>query len=124
MNDEHQNSHEQRQEYRLTTPLNVFIELIAANDNSPATIVISHSLDISANGLRVIADRDLPVGSILSSCVQLDNTHQRFILSTEVKWSQAYKNTGEYLIGLALFESDNTDIMHWKEFVAEQFLKT
>lgn len=116
-------NNELRQEYRLDTPLTVFIELIAANINTPATIVISQSLDISANGLRIITDRELPVGSILSSCVQLHNSERRFMLSTEVKWSQAHLNNGEYLIGLALFESEDTDIQAWKEFIAEQFIQ-
>ena len=114
------NNNEQRQEYRLNTPLTVFIELMAASNHAPATIVISQSLDISANGLRVITDRDLPIGSILSSCVQINNSSQRFMLSTEVKWSQAYQHNGEYLIGLALFESEDTDIQAWKEFIAQQ----
>jgi Tfp pilus assembly protein PilZ len=112
------NIHDQRQEYRFNTPLTVFLELVAADNNSSATIVICQSLDISANGLRVITDRELPEGSILQSCVQLKDASQRFILSTEVKWSQPYKNNGEFLIGLALFESENTNIQEWKEFVA------
>ncbi len=114
-------NNELRQEYRLDTPLTVFIELIAANIDTPATIVISHSVDISANGLRVITDRPLPIGSILSSCVQLNNSERRFMLSTEVKWSQALVHKDECLIGLALFESEDTDIQAWKEFIAEQF---
>ena len=114
-------SQEQRQEYRLNTQLTVFIELIAAIDTSPGTIVISKSLDISANGLRVISNSDIPVGNILNSCIQLDNSTRRFILITEVKWSRPYEVNGEYLIGLSLFESENTDIQAWKEFIAEQF---
>jgi hypothetical protein len=113
------NNDELRQEYRINTPLTVFIELMAADMHSPATIVISQSVDISANGLRIITDRDLPVGSILSSCVQLDNYEQRFLLSTEVKWSRNHKD--EYIIGLALFESEGTDIQAWKEYIAAHF---
>lgn len=116
-------TNELRQEYRLDTPLTVYIELIAANTSTPATIVISQSLDISANGLRVITDRELPIGSILSSCIQLNNSERRFMLSTEVKWSQAHHNKDEYLIGLALFESEDTDIQAWKEYIAEQFIQ-
>jgi hypothetical protein len=111
-------NNDQRQEYRFNTPLTVFIEFVAADSDSSATIVICQSLDISANGLRVITDRELPEGTILQSCVQLKEKNRRFMLSTEVKWSQPYKNNGEFLIGLALFESENTDIQEWKEFVA------
>lgn len=112
-----------RQEYRFNTPLTVFIELIAADSHQPATIVISHSLDISANGLRVITDRKLPQGSILQSCIRCNQSGQQFILSTEVKWSRAYQQQGEYLIGLSLFDSDDTDIQAWKEFISIHSLK-
>ncbi|HWV16583.1 MAG TPA: PilZ domain-containing protein [Cellvibrio sp.] len=114
---------ELRQEYRFNTPLTVFIELIAADDHQPATIVISHCLDISANGLRVIADRELPQGSILQSCIRCNQSGQQFILSTEVKWSRAYQQQGEYLTGLSLFDSENTDIQAWKEFISIHSLK-
>lgn len=114
------NPEEQRQEYRLNTPLTVFIELVAGDNHSPGTIVFSQSLDISANGLRVITDRDLPLGSIFSSCVQSKDSLQRFILITEVKWVTPWKNIGEFLVGLALFESEDSDIQEWKEFIAEQ----
>ena len=114
-------SEEQRQEYRLNTQLTIFIELVAAIDTSPGTIVISKSLDISANGLRVISNSDIPTGNILNTCIQLENSENRFILITEVKWSRPYENNGEFLIGLSLFESENTDIQAWKEFIAFQF---
>ena len=115
------NYDEQRQEHRLNTPLTVFIELAAATHTTPATIVISQSLDISTNGLRVITDHNLPTGSILSSCIQSQDSTQRFILITEVKWVTPWQNTGEYLVGLALFESENSDIQAWKEFIAQQY---
>lgn len=117
------NTNELRQEDRLDTPMTVFIELIAADKDIPSTIVISHSLDISANGLRVITDRDMPVGSIFHSCIQCNDSMMRFMLSTEVKWCRSYLHLGEYLIGLSLFESEDTDIQAWKEFIGDQYLK-
>ena len=120
MNDNPINPYEQRQEHRLNTPLTIFIELAAATHNAAATIVISKSLDISANGLRVITDHNLATGSILSSCVQSQDSTQQFILITEVKWVTPWQNTGEFLVGLALFESEDSDIQAWKEFIAAQ----
>lgn len=117
------NNDELRQEYRLNTPLTVFIELIAGDNNSLSTIVISHCLDISTNGLRIVTDRELSVGSILQSCIQGQDATQRFILSTEVKWCRTHLQPGEYLIGLSLFESENTDIQAWKEFIGVQYSK-
>lgn len=115
-------THNQRQEYRLTTELHVFIELFS-EDSAEPTIVISHSLDISANGLRVITERELPIGSILRSGVQSSRSSQRFMLITEVKWQQPWTAPGEYLVGLALFESEDSDIQSWKEFIAQLCLE-
>jgi hypothetical protein len=117
-----QDSPDQRQEYRLTTELTIFIELPASDIHSQSDIVVSKSLDISANGMRVITDRELPSGSILRTCVHqgLDQaSNQQFILITEIKWARPYGDHGEFLIGLSLFESEGSDIQGWKEFIAQ-----
>ena len=110
---------DQRQEYRLETQLTVFLELGDEADADPM-IVVSRSLDISANGLRIITDRELPAGSIVRACVQTQDIHQRFMLITEIKWAQVWQNPGEFLIGLALFESEDSNILEWKEFIASE----
>ena len=110
---------EQRQEYRLETQLTVFIELGDEQENQ-ANIMISRSLDISANGLRVITDRELIPGSILRSCVQTQDIAKRFVLITEVKWIQPWQETGEFLVGLALFDSESSNIQEWKGFIAQE----
>ena len=114
------NTEDQRQEYRLETQLTVFLELGDEVQNE-TSIVISRSLDISANGLRIITDRELIPGSILRSCVQTQEIDKRFMLITEVKWLQPWQNPGEFLVGLSLFESENSDIQEWKEFIAQEF---
>ncbi|GGY76712.1 hypothetical protein GCM10011613_21510 [Cellvibrio zantedeschiae] len=110
---------EQRQEYRLETQLVVFLEVGDEHGNEPV-IVVSRSLDISANGLRIITDRELTPGSILRSCIQNQDATQQFTLITEVKWLQAWQNPNEYLVGLALFESEDSNIVEWKEFIARE----
>jgi hypothetical protein len=110
---------DQRQEYRLENQLTVFLELGEDPDTEPS-IVVSRSLDISANGLRIITDRELPAGSIVRTCVQTPDMQQRFVLITEIKWSQAWQNPGEFLIGLAIFESEDSNIVEWKEFIASE----
>ncbi len=110
---------DQRQEYRLETQLIVFLEVGDENTSEPV-IVISRSLDISANGLRIITDRELNPGSILRSCIQNKDATQQFTLITEVKWLQPWQNPNEYLVGLALFESEDSNIVEWKEFIASE----
>lgn len=117
------NDSDKRQEFRLTTQEAVFLELTSAapDDDTPSDIVVSNSVDISANGLRVIIDRDLTVGSILRTCVQFMDSDHRFLLVTEVKWSKPLEVPGEFEAGLSLFESDGTDIQLWKEILAKRF---
>ena len=114
---------DKRQESRLNTEETVFIELTSAEPGVeiPPDIVISNSVDLSANGLRVSVDRDLVIGSILRACVQFRDSPQRFLLVTEVKWCRAHERAGEFIAGLALFESEGTDIQVWKEMIAERF---
>lgn len=113
----------QRQESRLTTEETVFIELTSAEPGVelPPDIVISNSVDLSANGLRVSVDRDLMLGSILRACVQFRDSPQRYLLVTEVKWCRPHERAGEFIAGLSLFESEGTDIQSWKEMIAERF---
>jgi hypothetical protein len=103
----------------LEIPLIVFLEVSDEQDHEP-TIVISRSLDISANGLRIITDRELTPGSILRSCIQNQDATQQFTLITEVKWLQPWQNPNEFLVGLALFESEDSNIVEWKEFIASE----
>ncbi len=101
----------------------MFIELTSAEPGVeiPPDIVISNSVDLSANGLRVSVDRDLVIGSILRACVQLRDSPQRFLLVTEVKWCRPHERAGEFIVGYPLFESEGTDIHVWKEMIAERF---
>lgn len=106
---------ELRQEYRLDARETVYLE------QAGSELLISTSLDISANGLRVITDIPLPEGSIVHSGVQL-KSGEHFVLVCEVKWAQPYGDQGEFLVGLSLFESEGTDIQRWKEMIAARCL--
>ncbi|WP_163832131.1 PilZ domain-containing protein [Spartinivicinus ruber] len=113
---------DKRQEYRLTAHEVVYIQTSAASvDNTePSRIIISNSLDISANGMRITSSEDLVIGSIYPTCVQLESPSCRLQLVTEVKWSKKLESGNEYSIGLEIFESDGTDIQKWKEIIAER----
>lgn len=126
---------EQRQEFRLNNQLTVIIELDSSAEGEP-TLVVSNSLDISANGLRMIAPQAVPTNNILRCCIRDNATNRQFLLVTEVKWCQPYLSTttpaeetdqtdgtgtttGDYLVGLSLFDSEGTDIVAWKNFIAQ-----
>ncbi len=109
---------EQRQEYRLTTSEAVYIEYEADVDGEQGSILLSRSTDLSANGLQVIIDQPLPVGNIYPLSIQLQEPRVNFTLAGEVKWCRM--DGEEYRVGIALFESNGTGIVAWKEQVASR----
>lgn len=112
---------EQRGEYRIDSGEVVYIELEAAEDGSASKILISRCVDISANGFQVVADEPLVVESIHQVCIQLDRPRCRLHMVAEVMWSRLYKGEdSEYSIGLRLYESQDTDIIQWKEVIAQR----
>ncbi|WP_062059376.1 PilZ domain-containing protein [Cellvibrio sp. OA-2007] len=111
------NNNDQRQEYRLDNQLTVIIELDSSDAGEP-TLVVSKSLDISANGLRAIAHEAVATDIILRCCIRDEKHDRQFLLVSEVKWCRPHSD-GDYLIGLSLFDSDGTDIVKWKEYIAQ-----
>jgi hypothetical protein len=110
------NNNEHRQEYRLDNQLTIIIEIGSSATGEPI-LVVSKSLDISANGLRAIAHEPVATDIILRCCIRDDLSDRQFLLVTEVKWCRPHTD-GDFLIGLSLFDSDGTDIVEWKEFIA------
>lgn len=109
-------SDELRTESRLTSQLDVFLSV--PGDGERERILITRCLDVSANGLRVIVDHTLSPGTILQAGVRhrspgFDNP---LILIAEVMWTQAHDT--EALLGLRLFESEDSHIGQWKQAVA------
>jgi hypothetical protein len=119
-NHREQRAQEQRQEYRLNNQLTVIIELDSPADSEP-TLVVSTSIDISANGLRAISPQAVPTDNILRCCIRDAASDQQFLVVTEVKWCRAHGEHGDFLIGLSLFDSTGTDIVEWKEFIAQRY---
>ena len=112
---------EKRQEFRLTTQETMFLELSLPHESEQTPkMVVCNTVDISANGLQVAMDNMLPAGSIHQLGIELENPSRRFHLVGEVKWCRPRERTG-YLIGFALYESDDTDIEAWKQAMVERF---
>lgn len=118
MNDANLQDSERRSEQRLDEGATIFVERYAADfDNSqPANIVLCQSVDISANGLQVRMDQPIPIGTILRLCAQFRSGRQSLYVVAEVKWQR--REGDVYCIGFALFDSEQTDIIAWKELIA------
>lgn len=106
---------ELRGEYRLGESFTVFLE-------SPSSaLVITHSVDASANGIQIILDQPLPLQAIVRICLESHEApHRRFLLSAEVTWAK--QSAGQHLVGLQLLESSDTDIIDWKEYIAGRLM--
>lgn len=111
---------EQRQELRLSAEETVFIEVDDGGLDEPPLIQISHSLDISANGVQLISDRPLEPGHIHRLCLQLVNPERRFYLTAQVAWCRPRPGDEGYILGLQLLESMGTDVQGWKAWIAER----
>lgn len=108
-----------RIETRLDQEETILLEIIASDTNSAGSVIMCHSLDLSANGLQVILDEEISLGTILRICIDLAHTDPIFLVG-EVKWKRPDEESGGWRIGFLLFEADDTDIQRWKAFVADQ----
>lgn len=114
------NDNEKRQELRLSAQETLFIEVDSGEDGAQTQIVISSSVDISANGLQMIIDRPLLAGSIHRLCLQLDVPDAWLYLSAMVIWVRPLADDDGYAVGVQVMESQGTDIQQWKTWVAQR----
>tara|TARA_R110002072_G_scaffold13418_2_gene56130 strand:- start:19823 stop:20179 length:357 start_codon:yes stop_codon:yes gene_type:complete len=112
-------SREHRIETRLELEETVFIEVLSAAAESAANVVMCSSLDLSANGIQVVVDEDIALGSILRLCIDMPEQEPIFLVG-EVKWKRADTASGGICLGFLLFESDDSDIAEWKQWVADR----
>lgn len=114
-------SDENRSEYRLADAITVFIETSASpsGEPPPVKVSISETVDVSANGLQVTLDVDLPAGSVLPLCVECARPRARFNLTGEVMWVRPSPGReGLYLVGFRILENDQTDLHLWKQQIS------
>jgi PilZ domain len=110
-------SNERRGESRLLEKTTVFVEVSSAEfDNSePANVIVCSSFDLSPSGMQVEMDHEVPVGSILRICAELNDVDQALYLVGEVKW--ATQEDDIYKIGFELYDAENTDISGWRNVI-------
>ena len=110
---------ERREEVRLNIGAEIFIECVSAEPGETAgsEVLRCEAVDVSANGLQVMVERKLVQGAIHTLVVELYRSDEVYRLTSEVKW--VAQKEGGYLIGLALFDSDGTEIIDWKLAMAK-----
>ena len=110
----------QRAELRVCKEMAIFVETYSspAGESRSPNIVISKTVDVSANGLQIVMDKPAAPGSILQVCVEFLGEPTHYHLTGEVKWVAKIGRENDFLVGLLLLESDQTDIEAWKHRVA------
>ncbi|HAK52648.1 MAG TPA: hypothetical protein DCM54_12215 [Gammaproteobacteria bacterium] len=107
-----------RVETRLELQETIFIETIASDSSHAGSVMMCNSLALSANGLQVVVDDDISIGSIFRLCIDLRDADPIFLVA-EVKWKRTDPESDGFRIGFLMFESEDTDIQRWKELVAD-----
>ncbi|KPQ01459.1 PilZ domain-containing protein [Marinobacter sp. HL-58] len=120
--DDSPESGDNRSEYRLTASAKVTIELESAvpddaGDSASRTLV-SRTSDLSARGIRLLTSEPLTTGAILPAWVNLEEISEPFRLMVEVVWCRPAEESGGWLVGLQILESDDTAFLEWVEAVA------
>jgi hypothetical protein len=109
-----------RSELRVCKEMAIFVETHSSptGDARSASIVISKTVDVSANGLQIVMDKPVAPGSILQVCIEFVGQPPHYHLTGEVKWVAKIGRENDFLVGFLLLESDQTDIEEWKHCVA------
>jgi Tfp pilus assembly protein PilZ len=110
-----------RTEVRIVANETVFIVPYSSAPGSdmPTQVVICDTVDFSANGLCTHIDEPLPIGGIFPLFVELHATGETLQLTAEVKWTLPMLTGHGFKVGLALLDSDETDIVKWKTHIAD-----
>jgi len=113
-------STDNRSEVRLKGNFTVLIETFSAapGDDTPPKVVICSTLDLSANGLMICMDEALTPEAIFQLYIESSDPPYRFHLVGEVRWSRPTPD-GQFRTGFTLYESDGSDIVPWKQLVAD-----
>ncbi len=110
------NVSEKRGESRLSSKVAVFIEVeTTPHADQPTKICITNTIDVSANGIQLITDFELPKQSIHSLLIEIADL--KFNLVGEVMWASPVESN--HLIGFHLIDSEHTDIELWKKYICE-----
>ncbi|MBD3649525.1 MAG: PilZ domain-containing protein [Pseudomonadales bacterium] len=107
---------DQRREDRRTSNERLFIQVVDSSDHDLVGTTLScHALDVSSGGLRVQADRFLPVGCHLDLWVDNSARPGKFFLTSDVRWIRTLEDRFEF--GVQLHEGAATDIQEWRELL-------
>ena len=115
------NQKERRQHARQPRDERVVVQIVSSSRDTlpPGTVVRCSTKDVSAEGLRIQLDQQLPEGFHLELWVEISNHPSKFYLAGEVKWCQALEDGKRYLVGVALSQGDTEDLEKWQALLGQ-----
>ena len=78
--------------------------------------VSASTVDVSATGLGITLNCNIPAGSTLDMRVTLEGEFKKYFLSGKVRWCKPLDAEDQYAVGIALHERTDvaTDLDSWK----------
>ncbi len=108
---------DRRQHVRRPRDERVVVQIAASTHDTlqPGTVVRCSTKDVSAHGIRIQLDQQLPKGFLLELWIEIANHPSKFFLAGEVKWCQELDAGERYRVGVELSEGETEDFKRWQE---------
>ncbi len=113
-----------REHLRIDQQVSIVVDYMQKEaDGYKPLLLICESLDISAGGFKIQVDKPLTPDAIYSIALKISGLS--FHLVVQAKWVDDCLSTGAcdssgYCVGFKLLDSDGTDIVAFKQWVADQ----
>ena len=109
-----------RKHLRLNTQVSIFIDYYEKSscDQLRPHLLVTESIDISSGGLKFHVQKPLKNDAIYHIGLQVEENIFQLVVQTQ--WLAAVGDG--YMVGMKLLDSDGTDIIRWKRWVAEQHM--
>lgn len=109
-----------RNHIRIRMHTRIFVEVIAATEDSEGQLATGDLVDVSQGGFRVSLESEVIVGSILSVCAELPAVDEPLFMSAEVKWCRPQEDgDGRWLVGFKVLSSGGTDSDAWTQLLQQ-----
>lgn len=102
---------ERRVDERITQAEAFSLKIIFTSEN-PSFLgksLYGSTIDISASGLRLSLQNELPIDSTIDVIVTLKGSPKQYFLSGKVRWCEKADDKGNFHVGIALQDLINTD---------------
>lgn len=110
---------ERRADERISQTAAFSLKIIFTSEN-PGMLgksLYGSTIDVSASGLKLELQSELPVDSTIDVVVTLKGNAKQYFLSGKVRWCKKADNEGNYHVGIVLQDLMNTDTDYnaWRE---------